>query len=66
MTGQVEACLRLRVKCQRVDLAKLLMIVQQMHPHNILQYLGCLEQDRQCTYNVTLGRVRANIFAMEK
>jgi hypothetical protein len=28
--------------------------------------LKCLKQDRQCTYNVTLRRVRATIVAVEK
>jgi len=25
-----------------------------------------IKQDTQCTYNITLGRIRATIFAMEK
>jgi hypothetical protein len=42
-------------------------LVQNMEPKNFKPLDKCrLEQERQCTYNVTQRRVRATIVAVEK
>ena len=37
------------------------------HTHTHIHHAACInEQDRQCTYNVTMKRVHITIFAVEK
>ena len=55
-----------RPPCRTVFLTFYIYIYLYIYIYIYSFFHGLLEQDRQCTYNVTLKRSRANIVAVEK